>query len=102
MRKYIMSIGLNDQVTKKQEISIVNAFKVVSNIFAATTGGATIHEGTGCYTHNDGSIVIEKSLIAYIYTEDEKSVLDAAEAIKKALNQESVALESIDSNSRFI
>lgn len=39
MRKYIMSIGLNDKDTKQQEISLLDAYKVVMNIFASTTGG---------------------------------------------------------------
>lgn len=102
MRKYIMSIGLNDKDTKQQEVNTLDAYKVVMNIFASTTGGATVHEGMGCYTHDDGNIVIEKSLIAYIYTEEHDKVLEAAEAIKTALNQECVALEYIDSNSMFI
>ena len=102
MKKYIMSIGLNDKDTKQQEISLLDAYKVVMNIFASTTGGATVHEGMGCYTHENGDVVIEKSLIAYIYTDDNDSVLEAANAIKTALNQEAVALESIESNSMFI
>lgn len=102
MRKYIMSIGLNDKDTKQQEVNTIDAYKVVMNIFASTTGGATVHEGMGCYTHDNGEVVIEKSLIAYIYTDDNDSVLEAANAIKTALNQEAVALESIESNSMFI
>ena len=102
MKKYMLSIGLNDKDSKRQEVGTLDAYKIVMNIFAATTGGATVHEGMGCYTHDNGDVVIEKSLIAYIYTEDHDKVLEAAEAIKTALNQEAVALESIESNSMFI
>lgn len=58
MTKTTMCIGLFDKVTKVQEINTIDAFKVAANIFAETTGGATITEGTGVYTHDDGTIII--------------------------------------------
>lgn len=102
MKKYTMCIGLNDQDTKRQEIQTVDAYKIVMNIFASTTGGATVYEGQGCYTHDDGTIVIEKSLIAFIFTDDDAAIRQAAEMVKAALNQESVAVEVAEVNSMFI
>ena len=101
MKKFVMCIGLLDKDTKVQEVNTLDAFKVASNIFAQTTGGATITEGRGVYTHNDGTIVIEPTLVCTIYGADITSVKSAADALKIALNQESVAIEEMESNSMF-
>lgn len=101
MTKTTMCIGLLDQKTKKQEITTLDAFKVVANIFAETTGGATITEGTGIYTHKDGTVVIEPTLICVIYGSEISQVEKAAQMAKIALNQESVTIEVTESNSRF-
>lgn len=101
MKKYVMCVGLLDKDTKTQEINTLDAFKVVSNIFAQTTGGATITEGRGVYTHHDGTVVVEVTLVCTIYGADIEQIREAADAIKVALNQESVAIEESESNSSF-
>ena len=102
MLKTTIFVGLNDKVTKQQEINTLDAFKVAANIFAETTGGATITEGTGVYTHDDGTIVIEKTLVCVVFGATTEQVEKACEMLKIALNQESVATETCESNSRFI
>lgn len=102
MKKFTLYIGLNDQKTKHQEITTIDAYKITSNIFAATTGGATITEAMGVYTHDNGDIVIEPSLRCEIFGADIEQIYTAAEQIKTALNQESIALEESEVNSRFI
>ena len=102
MRKDVICVGLNDKDSKVQEINTIDAFKIAANIFASTTGGATITEGCGVYTHDNGDIVIEKTLVCVVYSSDDKAIETACEQIKVALNQESVALETSESNSRFI
>lgn len=101
MKKTTMCIGLLDKDTKAQEITTLDAYKVVANIFAETTGGATITEGVGVYTHDDGSVIIEPTLVCVIYGSDQATIEKAASLIKTALNQESVAIEVCESNSRF-
>lgn len=101
MKKFVMCVGLLDKDTKNQEINIIDAFKVASNIFAQTTGGATITEGRGVYTHHDGTVVIEPTLVCTIYGAEITDVKAAADALKIALNQESVAIEETESNSIF-
>lgn len=101
MKKYTLYIGLNDRDTHTQEITTLDAYKVVSNILTAC-GGATITEGRGIYTHNDGTIVQETTLICAVFAAPEESIRDAAIQIKQALNQESVALEISDITSMFI
>jgi hypothetical protein len=102
MKKFTLFIGLFDKETKHQEISTIDAYKVTSNIFASITGGATITEAVGVYTHNDNSIVIEPSLRCEIFGATDKQIFAAADQIKTALNQESIALEESEVNSKFI
>ena len=101
MKKTIICVGLLDKDSKAQEISTIDAFKVAANIFAETTGGATITEGTGVYTHDDGTIVIEPTLVCAIYGADDATAEKAASLLKIALNQEAVTIETTESNSRF-
>lgn len=102
MKKVIMYVGLNDKDTKQQEIQTIDVYKILTNIFVEKTGGATINENTGIYTHDNGTIVIEKTLTCIVFTDDIETVKAAAEAIKTALNQESVIIEVMESNSMFL
>lgn len=102
MKKFIIYVGLNDQETKNQEITTIDAFKVVTNICIKHVGGCTINESKGVYTHNDGTIVIENTLVCIIFSDDIDQVKKAACDIKTALNQESVIFETIETISTFI
>ena len=101
MKKVTMFIGLNDQHTKKQEISTIEAYKMVQNVCVEAFGGSNIFEGKGTYKHNDGSMVYENTLICIVYTEDLEGIKNATTTIKTVLNQESVAIEVVESNSFF-
>lgn len=101
MKKVTMYVGLNDKDTKKQEIATLEAYKVATNIFCEYTGGATIYEGSGIYTHNDGTIVTEKTLVCIIFSDDMEAIKKAASALKVAFNQEAIAIESCETNSIF-
>lgn len=102
MTKYTLYIGLNDKDTKKQEIQTLEAFKVSANIFKALTGGATISEAQGIYTHDNGDIVIEKTLRCEVYGATLESIIQVADQLKTALNQESILIETADINTKFI
>lgn len=101
MKKHTLFVGLNDQNTKHQEISTLDAFKIAANIFRETTGGATISEAQGVYTHDNGEIVIEVTLRCEIYGANDSNVLQAVEMLKTALNQESILWDVTENNSRF-
>ena len=101
MKKVTMYIGLNDKDTKKQEIATLEAYKVATNIFIKYVGGPTIYEGSGIYTHDDGTVVIEKTLVCILFTDNDEAVKQAASALKIALNQEAIAIESTETNSIF-
>ena len=102
MTKHTLYIGLHDKDSKRQEITTIDAFKVVANIFQSTTGGATITEAMGVYTYNDGTIAIEPSLRCEIFGADAEQVYAAISQIKVALNQEKIAPEETEVNSKFI
>jgi hypothetical protein len=101
MKKFTMYVGLNDKDTKKQEIATLEAYKVATNIFCEYTGGATIYEGSGIYTHNDGTIINEKTLVCIVFSEDPEAIKKTASALKIAFNQEAIAIESTETNSFF-
>ena len=101
MTKTTLYIGLCDKETKAQEITTVDAYKIATNIFAKTTGGATIYEGVGVYTHDNGEIVQEATLICVVYGSEMETILKAADQLKVVLNQESVVIETTESNSMF-
>lgn len=101
MKKYTLYVGLNDQATKQQEIGTVDAYKIATNIFCQYTGGATIYESKGVYTHNDGTVVIENTLVCIVFSDDPEAIKKAATTLKTAFNQESIAIESTETNSIF-
>ena len=96
LTKYTLYIGLNDKDSKVQEISTIDAYKMVG----ALVGDCTIQEARGLYTHQDGTQVLETTLVVQVI--DFNGTLEIAplvDAIKTALNQESIAVirETVDS-----
>ena len=102
MNKYTLYVGLNDQKTKTQLISTLEAYKIVNNIVLTYTEGATVYEASGIYKHDDGSIVIEKTLRIELLFINEESVLQIISDLKKALNQESVVMQKDQIISKLI
>ena len=94
--KYTLYVGLNDKDSKIQEINTLDAYKTVG----ALVGDCTIQEARGLYTHQDGTQVLESTLIVQIIDFTGKmDIAPVVELIKTALNQESVAVirEQVDS-----
>ena len=92
-------MGLNDKDSKMQQISTLEAYKVVSNILANDFGGGTIFEAEGIYKHENGTVVIEKTLRIEILFADEVDVRRLVQNLKKIFNQESIAVQIEDINS---
>ena len=78
MNKFNLYVGLNDKDTKTQEISTLEAYKLITNIIVANdVTGFTVLEANGYYVHDDKSISIEKSLkieMMFIDLEDKKNL----------------------------
>ena len=104
MTRYTLTIGLFDKDTKRQKISSDMALKIVSDLVVQTVGYGTIHNGNGIYTHINGQIVFEPSIIYFVdgEEEEESKINTLAWMIKKALNQESIMLEKQEVNMCFI
>ena len=104
MTRYTLTIGLFDKDTKRQKISSDMALRIVSDLVVQTIGYGTIYNGSGIYTHVNGSIVVEPSLVFFV--DGEKDLKDKVKTlawqIKKALNQESVMLEETVVKMEFI
>lgn len=94
MRKITLYVGLSDKDTKTQKIDTLAAYGVINNILQAD---ATISECRGIYTHEGGDVVIENTLqivlLDFTGAMSRAWVTEKANAIKAALNQESVAAQ---------
>lgn len=103
IQKYILFVGLNDKDTKTQKIPTLAARDLIQNIILGQgLDGATISEAIGIYKHDNGQIITEKSVRIEVLFATEKQILKICQQIKVALNQESVALESQQINSRLV
>ena len=104
MRRYTLTIGLFDKDTKKQKFSHALARNIVSQLITETIGYGTIYNGDGIYTHVNGEVVVEPSIVFFV--DGEKDLKDKVKTlawqIKKALNQESVMLEETAVKMEFI
>ena len=104
MRRYTLTIGLFDKDTKRQKISSDIAIRIVSDLVVNIIGYGTVHQGNGIYTHVNGAVIIEPSIIFFVDGEKDlkDKVVNLAWSIKKALNQESIMLEETAVKMEFI
>ena len=93
LKKFCLIVGLNDKDTKTQKISTLEAYKIAMNIILKYTNGATIYEASGYYKHDDGQIVIEKTLRIELLFIDKEQVLKIIDTLKMVFNQESIILQ---------
>lgn len=99
IEKTTLFIGLNDKDSKQQHFSELEASKIVSKILIKNGLDCTISEAMGVYTHENKSIVIEKSLRVELLFCNREKILPVIPELKSILNQESIAVqfEKIDS-----
>ena len=102
MKKFILYVGLNDKDTKTQKIGLIDAYKTIENIIIPKTNGYTISEALGYYRHEDGTITTEKSLRVEMLFVDRPLVIDVCKTLKMAFNQESIAVEEVNTKSELI
>lgn len=103
MIKTTFYIGLNDKDSKQQEISTIDAFKIVSNVFNTLTEGATIKGNCkGIYKHDDGTQIIEETIEAFSFGLNEDQTEKIVNVLKQVLNQESILVIVENVNSRFM
>lgn len=102
MTKYVLTIGTFDKDTKKAEISLNDCRAILSNAVAQRFDGGTIYEADGIYRHIDEQTVREPSLRVELLGCKREDVLELAQYMKKALNQESIMYEEIEEHYDFI
>lgn len=96
MKKFVMYVGLNDKDTKRQEISTEKSIDIVCKALANQgITNLTMQQGIGIYTHQDGTKTTETSLIVTMLFVERVQVINAISDIKTILNQECVALETV-------
>lgn len=101
VKKFTLYLGLNDKDTKVQEISTIEAYKIVSNLISADFGGGTIFEAKGIYKHENGVIVTETTLRIELLFAEREQVRTLCTTLKKMFNQESIAVQEEVINSEL-
>ena len=81
-------LWLNDKDSKKQEVWILDAYKIVNNLLIKYFWIGTISESYWVYTHDDWEIVQEKTLVIDLYTD--KDYYEFVDTLKAIFNQESI------------
>lgn len=84
-------VGLSDKDTHTQLISELEAYKVLMNKVGTHFWWGTIYSGRGFYKHDDGSVVVENTLI--VMTSTDKDHTAFVEEVKRDFNQESILVE---------
>lgn len=102
MKKTIVYLGLNDKDERRQLISTGDALEQVARVFSDYVDGATISEAKGVYTHEDGGRVIETTLRVELFQAIDGHILEACGILKQVFNQESLAIEEVETNTNFI
>lgn len=102
MEKFTLYLGLNDKDKKVQLISTLEAYKICNNILLSYTDGATIFEASGIYKHENGEFTIEKTLRIELLFVNMAVVKNIVKELKKAFNQESIAVQQDIVNSELM
>ena len=101
MTKFNLTIGLNDKDTKTQLYDDITAYKIVENILKQYLDGYTILKAFGGYKHDDGTFTQENSLRVELLFTTALQVKIICDKIKQQLNQESIVVETIETNSQL-
>ena len=86
--RYTLYIGLNDKDEKIQLVPVELAEEIVMEF----VGDCSIERIRGCYSHEDGTRVFENTLKVSILFRTEAEIEQYVAAIKRRLNQESIAV----------
>lgn len=96
-------IGLNDKDTKRQELSNLEAKAEISAIlFRYCPDGFTLQECQGMYKHDDGTVVCENTIKVILLGYNMSMIYEIIEDLKRKLNQECIAVERIETYTKFV
>ena len=102
MKKFILSVGLNDQETLTQLISTSDAKMLIMETVSKYVNGATLTEQFGFYKHADGRLTFETAIQIELVFVKKAVVVKIANLLKMLLNQEYVLFEIVNTNSKLI
>ena len=94
---YVMYVGLNDQDTKKQELSTTDAMNTIGEV----VGDCTMSMAQGRYTHHNGEVVKENTIKVEVFEKEEEEIKKYCNLLKTFLNQESIAVQEVRENAYF-
>ena len=92
--QYVMYVGTNDKDTYKPEHTNEEAMNIVDQICLKYFEGYTLQDATGSWTDETGTPTHEYTLVCYFDAADEATVYEAADEIIKELNQNTVLIET--------
>lgn len=90
--EFTFYVGLNDKDSKVQEINTIETYKLCMKTIQKFADGGTIFEADGFYTHDDGTVIIEKTLRIEVLFITESVARQIVSELKTKLNQESIAV----------
>ena len=101
--KIIFYVGLNDKDSKTKLIDSITASRIIERVFSRhEVDGATTNFARGIYKHGDGTIVTEETIMVQVFEFGEPiDVAAICEDLKRLLNQESIAVERQETNSKL-
>lgn len=100
--KHTFYVGLNDKNAHVQVINSIDAARIIEQVFMNHGTDCTISGGRGIYHHENGCVVCEETVIVQCYEFDAPvPVADICADLKSLLNQESIAVESTETNSKL-
>lgn len=99
--KYTLYIGTNDKDTYQQEISYDECVEKVTEICMRHTGGCTLAQATGYWADDTGAITSEQSIQCILEDVTLEQVHRIADEVLKALNQNSILIETQGVTSEF-
>lgn len=105
MFKTQLTIGLNDKLTEKQEVTTSEAKMTISDTLLQEFGlfAFTMFTCEGVYTMaSTSNTVFENSIRVEIATEDAIDTLSICESLKHKLNQESIMVEFTEKEIDFL
>lgn len=98
--KHTFYIGLNDKDAKTQLIETLTAARIVQRVFSKHKTDCTITSGNGVYTHSNGEITTEQTIIVTVFEfGDTTPIVPICNDLKQLLNQECIAVETTETNS---
>ena len=100
MKKYTLSVGLNDKDQYTQLLAFEDAKNIIVEELSRQGLDCTVYRANGVYTHENGTTVSEETVRVDCYQFDNNSifqkVVKSCARLKVLLNQESIAYEVQD------